>query len=65
MPPLPRRGFCRPVVKEALLPLWWSLSLALASAATARYRTVGGKVAFPLMPVSVAIAHIYLAWRFL
>jgi hypothetical protein len=53
------------VVKEALLPLWWSLSLALASAATARYRTVGGKVAFPLMPVSVAIAHIYLAWRFL
>ena len=71
---------------EALLPLWWALSLGaclggngtlIGASANLTVAGIGeragvpfrfvefAKVAFPLMLVSIAISHAYLAWRFL
>ena len=72
--------------EQALLPLWWALSLGaclggngtlIGASANLTVAGIGeragvpfrflefAKVAFPLMLVSIVIAHLYLAWRFL
>jgi Na+/H+ antiporter NhaD/arsenite permease-like protein len=72
--------------EEALLPLWWALSLGaclggngtlIGASANLTVAGIGeragvpfrflefAKIAFPLMLVSIAIAHVYLAWRYL
>ena len=69
---------------QALLPLWWALSLGaclggngILIGASANLTVAGigeragvpfrflefAKVAFPLMLVSIAISHAYMAWR--
>ena len=71
---------------QALLPLWWALSLGaclggngtlIGASANLTVAGIGeragvpfrflefAKVAFPLMLVSIAISHAYLAWRYL
>jgi Na+/H+ antiporter NhaD/arsenite permease-like protein len=71
---------------EALLPLWWALSLGaclggngtlIGASANLTVAGIGeragvpfrfvefAKVALPLMLLSIAISHAYLAWRFL
>jgi len=71
---------------QALLPLWWALSLGaclggngtligasanltvagIAERAGVPFRFLEfAKVAFPLMLISIAIGHFYLAWRYL
>ena len=71
---------------EALMPLWWALSLgaclggngtlvgASANLTVAGLAERGGvpfkfltytKLAFPMMLASVAVAHVYLYFRFL
>jgi Na+/H+ antiporter NhaD/arsenite permease-like protein len=70
---------------EALLPLWWALSLGaclggngtlIGASANLTVAGIGeragvpfrflefAKVAFPLMLISIAICHLYLAWRY-
>jgi Na+/H+ antiporter NhaD/arsenite permease-like protein len=72
--------------EEALLPLWWSLSLGaclggngtlIGASANLTIAGIGeragapfrflqfAKIAFPLMLLSIAISHVYLAWRYL
>ena len=72
--------------EEALLPLWWALSLGaclggngtlIGASANLTVAGIGeragvpfrflefAKVAFPLMLISIAIAHVYLEWRYL
>lgn len=72
--------------EQALLPLWWALSLGaclggngtlIGASANLTVAGIGeragvpfrflefAKVAFPLMLISIAISHVYLAWRFL
>ncbi|MEZ5833562.1 MAG: ArsB/NhaD family transporter [Dongiaceae bacterium] len=72
--------------EEALLPLWWSLSLGaclggngtlIGASANLTVAGIGeragvpfrflefAKIAFPLMLLSIVVAHAYLAWRFL
>jgi Na+/H+ antiporter NhaD/arsenite permease-like protein len=72
--------------EQALLPLWWALSLGaclggngtlIGASANLTVAGIGeragvpfrflefAKVAFPLMLLSIAISHAYLAWRFL
>jgi Na+/H+ antiporter NhaD/arsenite permease-like protein len=72
--------------EEALLPLWWALSLGaclggngtlIGASANLTVAGIGeragvpfrflefAKVAFPLMLLSIAIAHAYLEWRYL
>jgi len=71
---------------QALLPLWWALSLGaclggngtlIGASANLTVAGIGeragvpfrflefAKVAFPLMLISIAISHAYLAWRYL
>jgi Na+/H+ antiporter NhaD/arsenite permease-like protein len=71
---------------QALLPLWWALSLGaclggngtlIGASANLTIAGIGEragvpfrflefiKVAFPLMLISIAISHLYLAWRYL
>jgi len=71
---------------QALLPLWWALSLGaclggngtlIGASANLTVAGIGeragvpfrfiefAKIAFPLMLISIAISHVYLAWRFL
>jgi Na+/H+ antiporter NhaD/arsenite permease-like protein len=71
---------------QALLPLWWALSLGaclggngtlIGASANLTVAGIGeragvpfrflefAKVAFPLMLLSIAISHAYLAWRYL
>ncbi len=72
--------------EQALLPLWWALSLGaclggngtlIGASANLTVAGIGeragvpfrflefAKVAFPLMLISIAISHVYLAWRYL
>jgi Na+/H+ antiporter NhaD/arsenite permease-like protein len=72
--------------EQALLPLWWSLSLGaclggngtlIGASANLTVAGIGeragvpfrfvefARVAFPLMLISIAISHTYLAWRYL
>jgi Na+/H+ antiporter NhaD/arsenite permease-like protein len=72
--------------EEALLPLWWALSLGaclggngtlIGASANLTIAGIGERagvpfrflrfamIAFPLMLLSVAISHVYLAWRYL
>jgi Na+/H+ antiporter NhaD/arsenite permease-like protein len=72
--------------EQALLPLWWALSLGaclggngtlIGASANLTVAGIGeragvpfrflefAKVAFPLMLISIAIAHVYLEWRYL
>ncbi|HET6161143.1 MAG TPA: ArsB/NhaD family transporter [Dongiaceae bacterium] len=71
---------------QALLPLWWALSLGaclggngtlIGASANLTVAGIGeragvpfrfvefAKIAFPLMLISIAISHAYLAWRYL
>jgi len=71
--------------EQALLPLWWALSLGaclggngtlIGASANLTVAGIGeragvpfrflefAKVAFPLMLISIAICHLYLAWRY-
>jgi Na+/H+ antiporter NhaD/arsenite permease-like protein len=71
---------------QALIPLWWALSLGaclggngtlIGASANLTVAGIGEragvpfrfveflKVAFPLMLISIAISHAYLAWRYL